>query len=81
MYTDDHAPLGEVAFRCEAWNLYNSASDIWALTTAVDRDLAERLTETAQWYEDMARTLDEIKMLPTPKPNEELVKRVQKYTS
>ena len=64
MYTDDHAPLGEVAFRCEAWNLYNSASDIWALTTAVEPDLAKRLVSTAEWYEDFGRTLDEIRLLP-----------------
>lgn len=63
MYTD-HAPLGEVAFRCEAWNLYNSAGDIWALTTVVDADLVERLTQTAEWYEDFARTLDQIRLLP-----------------
>ena len=79
MYTD-HAPLGEVAFRAEPWNLLNSAVDIWALSTQVDSELAAQMMETAQWYEGFALTMDEIRNLPEEQSNDELVKRIQRYT-
>jgi hypothetical protein len=66
MYTEQHAPLGDVAFRCEPWELFNSAADIWGLAVANvdDPGLAERMEECAEWYEGMGRTLQDVRGLP-----------------
>jgi hypothetical protein len=63
MYTD-HAPLGEVAFRTETYDLLNSACYLWAEATTAPLDIAEQLAASAQWYEGIACTLDEIRSLP-----------------
>jgi hypothetical protein len=74
--SEDHAPLGSVAFRCEPYELLNSAVELWGQSTQMPNDLAERLVHTAEWYEGCARTLEEIRCLPTDR----LVNRVQRYT-
>ena len=66
MYTDDHAPLDDVAWRCEPWELFNSAANLWALATQSEQDLATRLEATAEWYEGMARTMQDVRGLPEP---------------
>jgi hypothetical protein len=72
----DHAPIGSVAFRCEPHELLNSAVELWGQSTQLPGELAERLMHTAEWYEGFARTIEEIRCLPT----DQLVDRVQRYT-
>jgi len=64
MYTEEHAPLGGVAFRCEPWELLNSAADIWGMATQSEPEIAARLESTADWYEGMARTMQDVRGLP-----------------
>jgi hypothetical protein len=61
----DHAPLGEIAFRCETYELLNSAAYLWAESTTAPLEQAEVLSAAAQWYEAFACTLDEVRSLPT----------------
>jgi predicted metal-binding protein len=75
----DHAPVGEVAFRAESYDLLNSASYLWAEATTAPLDKAELLVSAAQWYEGLACTLDEIRNLPE-KRNDALLKRIRRYT-
>lgn len=79
MYEDDHAPLGEVAFRVEPRDLLGSAESVWGYSVHMPDDIAACLDSDARWYEGMARTMDEIRYLPEP-ANEELIRRVQRYT-
>jgi hypothetical protein len=64
MYTEQHAPLGGVAFRCEPWELFNSAANIWGMVAQSEPDLAEQLEAYAEWYEGMGRTLQDVRGLP-----------------
>ena len=64
MFTDDHAPLQGVAFRCEPWELFNSAAAIWGMATMSEPDLAASLEADAEWYEGFARTMQDVRGLP-----------------
>jgi hypothetical protein len=77
--TSDHAPLGGVAFRCEPWELFNSAADIWALATQEEPELARRLEATAEWYEGMARTMQDIRTLDRGLPDDGWLERAKRY--
>jgi len=79
MYEDDHAPLGEVAFRAEPRDLYGSAQSIWEMSLHLPADVAACLDSDARWYEGFARTMQEIRSLPEL-PNSRLVDRVRRYT-
>jgi len=64
MLSDDHAPLGEVAFRAEPRDLLGSAESIWGYSVNLPADIAAVLDDDARWYEGFARTLQEIRNQP-----------------
>ena len=79
MYEDDHAPLGEVAFRAEPRDLLHSAQSAWEMSLHLPPEIAAHLDSDAQRYEGFARTMQEIRSLPEL-PNSRLVDRVRRYT-
>ena len=61
---NDHAPLGEVAFRAEPRDLHRSAQSVWEMSLHLPPEIAACLDSDAQWYEGFARTLQEIRQQP-----------------